>query len=88
MGIFRNKKSTLTSSLEVLKIFYRFTDIEPLFGCGNLFPFFNLKSEYFMEFFTFLTFACNFNLAAGNLVYSRKAVPISLAVQYCKFNQI
>ena len=34
---------------------------------GNLFQFFNLKLEYFLEFFTFLTFAYNFHLSAGNL---------------------
>ena len=54
--------------LEILKIFFRFTNIESFFVLGNLFPFFNLTSEYFfLEFFTFLTFAHNFNVSAENL---------------------
>ena len=52
--------------LEILKIFFRFTDIESIVVPGNLFPFFNLKFEYFFELFTILTLACNFNLSAGN----------------------
>ena len=67
MGIFRNKQSTLTNLLEILKIFFRFTYIEPFVVLGNLFPFFNLNFEYFLELFTVLFFACNFNVSAGNL---------------------
>ena len=62
MGIFRNKWSTLTNMLEISKIFFRFTHIESFVVPGNLFPFFNLKFEYFLEFFTFPTFARNFSL--------------------------
>ena len=68
MGIFQNEQSTLTSNLlEILKIPFRFTYIESFVVPGNLLPFFNFKFEYCFEFFSILTFACNFNLSTGNL---------------------
>ena len=63
------RKAIIANTLETLKMFFRFANIESFFIL-NLFPFFNLKSEYIfrtLELFTFLTFACNFNLSAGNL---------------------
>ena len=44
-----------------------FTYTESFVIPGTLFSFFNLEFDYFFEFFTILTFACNFNLSAGNL---------------------
>ena len=60
--------NTVTSkSLEILKNFFRFSYIESFVILGNLFPFFYLSLNIFLEFFTFLTSARNFNLSAGNL---------------------
>ena len=39
LGIFRNKYSILTKSLEILKSFFRFSYIESFVILGNLFPF-------------------------------------------------
>ena len=73
METFRNKWSTLTNLLDVLKIFFRFTYIDSFFVPGNLFLFFNLKSEYLFKSFIFLIFACDFNLSARNLVLYKKS---------------
>ena len=50
MGIFRNKQITLTDSLDLLKILFHFTYIEPLFALGNMFSFFDLKFKYVFNF--------------------------------------
>ena len=67
MGILHNKQSTLTKSLEILMISFRFTYIEALVILGNLLMFFDLKFEYFPKSFTFQSLACNFNASTANL---------------------
>ena len=52
--------------LEMLKIFSRFTYIQPLVVPGNLLLFFNLKFEYLLEFSFFRSFACKVNQSPGN----------------------
>ena len=60
LGIFQNRWSILTKSLEILKNLFRFSYIESFVILGNLFPFFNLKCKYFLRIFYFPHFCVQF----------------------------